>query len=111
MDGSAPSIENRELAKNIYNGEQSLIEKTKAAAWLGDEGPERARTRRAFMENFEWQNLNILAALRDLCSRLWLKAETQQVDRLLDAFSRRWCACNPNHGFKATGMTFQGATK
>ena len=104
MEECAPSIENRELARNIYNGEESLVEKTKAAAWLGDEGLERARIRRAFMENFEWQNLNVLAALRDLCSRLWLKGETQQVDRLLDAFSRRWCACNPNHGFKATGM-------
>ncbi|KAL8820145.1 MAG: hypothetical protein Q9191_007577 [Dirinaria sp. TL-2023a] len=104
VDGFEPSAEDREVARGIYNGEESLVEKAKAAAWLGDEGAERARTRRAFMENFEWQNLNILAALRDLCSRLWLKGETQQVDRLLDAFSNRWCACNPNHGFKATDV-------
>ena len=105
-DRSEPSVDDCEFARSIYNGEESLVEKAKAAAWLGDEGAERARTRRAFMEKFEWQNLNILAALRDLCSRLWLKGETQQVDRLLDAFSNRWCACNPNHGFKATGITF-----
>src|SRR5204863_3919991 len=28
-------------------------------------------------------------------------AESQQVDRILDAFAKRWCECNPNHGFKA----------
>jgi Sec7-like guanine-nucleotide exchange factor len=25
------------------------------------------------------------------------------VDRILMSLSERWCECNPNHGFKATG--------
>lgn len=99
-----PIADARELASRIYNGDESLVEKTKAAAWLGDEGTERASVRRAYMDNFEWQNMNILAALRDFCARILLKGETQQVDRLLDALSLRWCACNPSHGFKATDV-------
>jgi Sec7-like guanine-nucleotide exchange factor len=55
------------------------------------------------MAFFDWHLKNVLAALRDLCGHLILKGETQQVDRILDAFSVRWCRCNPNHGFKATG--------
>ena len=90
-------------AKKIYDGDEDFVPKTKAAAWLGEPELDRTRVRRAYMELFEWQNLNILASLRDFCSRLLLKGETQQVDRILDAFSTRWCACNPNHGFKATG--------
>ena len=33
---------------------------------------------------------------RRLCAKLYLKAETQQVDRILDEFSRRYWDCNPN---------------
>lgn len=103
VDGCEPTLMNREIADKVFNGDESVVVKSKAAAWLGDEGQERARVRRAFMDMFEWHDKNILAALRDFCSRLLLKGETQQVDRLLDAFSTRWCTCNPNHGFKAIG--------
>jgi len=104
INGCEPTADDRELASRIYHGDESLVEKAKAAAWLGDEGLERARVRRAFMDRFEWQNMNILVALRDFCARILLKGETQQVDRLLDALSSRWCACNPSHGFKATDV-------
>ena len=93
-----------ELASRVYYGDESLIEKAKAAAWLGDEGLARARVRRAFMNKFDWENMSVLAALRDLCTRVLLKGETQQIDRLLDALSSRWCTCNPDHGFKATDV-------
>ena len=103
-DLAVPTEDDRILARKIYDGDESLVTRSKAAGWLGDAGPERIRLRRAYMEFFEWQSLNILAALRDLCSKLLLKGETQQVDRILDAFSARWCACNSNHGFKATDV-------
>lgn len=98
-----PTKDDRLLAKRVHDGDESLVMKDRAAAWLGEAEPDRARVRRAYMELFDWQNLNILASLRDLCSRLVLKGEAQQVDRILDALSWRWCVCNPNHGFKATG--------
>lgn len=104
VDESELTADDLELASRIYYGDESLVENAGAAAWLGDEGLARARVRRAFMDKFEWQNMNILAALRDFCARILLKGETQQVDRLLDAFSARWCTCNPNHGFKAADV-------
>lgn len=107
-DLTAPTEDEQSQARKVYDGDQSLVVHAKAAGWLGDAGPERVRVRRAYMELFEWQNLDILAALRDLCGKLLLKGETQQVDRVLDAFSARWCACNPNHGFKATGTFTAG---
>lgn len=102
-DDVEPTEDDRLLARRIYDGDENFMVKERAAAWLGEAEPDRARLRRAYMELFDWQNLNILAALRDFCSRLVLKGETQQVDRILDAFSWRWCVCNSNHGFKATG--------
>lgn len=100
-DAVLPTADDRIHAKQIFDGDETFVTKAKAAAWLGEGGPDRARARSAYMELFDWQNLNILASLRDFCGRLLLKGETQQVDRILDAFSARWCVCNPNHGFKA----------
>jgi len=105
-EDSEPTVEERAQAKRIFDGIDDVIDTASAAAWLGDAGDERARTRKAYLELFDWQGLNILAALRNFCNRLLLKGETQQVDRILDAFSNRWCACNPTHGFKATGVCF-----
>ncbi|KAL9103257.1 MAG: hypothetical protein Q9163_001679 [Psora crenata] len=101
---SLPTSEDHRLAKLLFDGDDTVTPRSMAAAWLGEPGPERARIRKAYMELFRWQNLNILAALRDLCGQLYLKGESQQVDRILDAFSARWCFCNPSHGFKASDV-------
>lgn len=107
MDGPGDAIEggpaaaDREQARKLFDGQDQVVGNEPAAAWLGD--PDRTMIREAYMQLFNWSNLNILAALRGLCDRLVLKGETQQVDRVLDAFSNRWCDCNPSHGFKATG--------
>ena len=97
-----PSQEDRALAQKLFIGEGD-IKQSGITAWLGEEGMERGKVRRAYMELFDWKDMNILSALRDFCGHLVLKGETQQVDRVLDSLSVRWCQCNPNHGFKATG--------
>ncbi|PVH76056.1 hypothetical protein DL98DRAFT_592637 [Cadophora sp. DSE1049] len=95
-----PTEGDREKAKKIYDGNEDFIQKEKAAAWMGEDSPVRLRTLVAYMELYNFSNLNVLAALRLMCGRLVLKAESQQVDRILVNFSKRWCHCNPNHGFK-----------
>ncbi|RHZ52514.1 Sec7 domain protein [Aspergillus thermomutatus] len=97
-----PSSSDRDQAKRLFDSQDQVVGNEPAAAWLGD--PARASIREAYMEFFDWSNMNILAALRSLCTRLVLKGETQQVDRVLDAFSMRWCQCNPRHGFKAADV-------
>lgn len=115
MDGpgdtveDGPSTTDREQAQKLFDSQDEVAGSDPAAAWLGE--PDRTMVREAYMRLFNWSNLNILAALRSLCGRLVLKGETQQVDRVLDAFSNRWCDCNPSHGFKATGkFTIQLST-
>ncbi|RAL06893.1 Sec7 domain protein [Aspergillus homomorphus CBS 101889] len=100
--GDEPTDSDREQARMLFESQEQVVGNEPAAAWLGD--PDRAPIRKAYMELFDWSNLNILAALRSLCTRLVLKGETQQVDRVLDAFSTRWCACNPRHSFKAADV-------
>ncbi|KAI0838416.1 hypothetical protein F5Y06DRAFT_268040 [Hypoxylon sp. FL0890] len=95
-----PTEDDRQKAQKIFDGNEDFIQKEKAAGWMGEEGLVRQRTLRAYMELYDFTNQSILAALRQICGRLILRAETQQVDRILVAFSNRWCDCNPNHGFK-----------
>ncbi|PWN42158.1 hypothetical protein IE81DRAFT_290723 [Ceraceosorus guamensis] len=47
------------------------------------------------MTNFDFTGLRVDDAFRKLCDKLFLRAETQQVDRILFAFSERFWACNP----------------
>ncbi|TPX14740.1 uncharacterized protein E0L32_005135 [Thyridium curvatum] len=96
-----PTEDDKQKAQKIFDGNEDFIQKEKAAAWMGEEGPVRQRTLQAYMDLYDFKNSSIVNALRDVCCRLILRAETQQVDRILVAFSKRWCDCNPNHGFKS----------
>ncbi|KAK8027717.1 hypothetical protein PG991_004773 [Apiospora marii] len=95
-----PTEDDRLKAQRIFDGREDFIQKDKAASWMGEEGPVRQRTLRAYMELYDFAEKSVLTALREVCGRLILRAETQQVDRILVCFSNRWCDCNPNHGFK-----------
>ncbi|RMJ25265.1 Sec7 domain protein [Aspergillus sp. HF37] len=97
-----PTKEDREQAQKLYDSQDEVVGDEPAAAWLGD--VDRALVREAYMGLFDWSKMNVLAALRSMCIRLVLKGETQQVDRVLDAFSSRWCECNPRHGFKTADV-------
>ncbi|KAI0409279.1 hypothetical protein F4802DRAFT_243021 [Xylaria palmicola] len=99
-----PTEDERQKAQGIYDGDEDFIQKDKAAAWMGEEGLVRQRTLQAYMELYNFENQSVLAALRQICSRLVFRAETQQVDRILVAFSKRWCECNTNHGFKTSDV-------
>ena len=93
--------EYRERGRKIYEGDEEDVTQAEAASWLGEKNTLSTRTLQAFMHLFEFSGLNVLSALRVLCGKLVLKGETQQFDRIIMAFSTRWCECNPNHGFKA----------
>ncbi|GKT82472.1 sec7 domain-containing protein [Colletotrichum tofieldiae] len=99
-----PTEDDRQKAQKIYDGNEDFIQKEKAAAWMGEEGPIRQRTLQAYMDLYDFTNKSILQSLRLICERLVFRAETQQVDRILVAFSKRWCDCNTNHGFKASDV-------
>ncbi|KAK2014339.1 Sec7 domain-containing protein [Colletotrichum eremochloae] len=99
-----PTEDDRQKAQKIFDGNEDFIRKEKAAAWMGEEGPIRQRTLQAYMELYDFTNKSILQSLRLVCERLVFRAETQQVDRILVAFSKRWCDCNTNHGFKASDV-------
>lgn len=97
------SEEDRDQALKIFENRDENLDPGEVSAWLGDAGDARERVRMAYMKLFDWKSIDILSALRGLCARIALKGETQQVDRMLDAFSQRWGECNCQHGFKSSG--------
>lgn len=97
-----PTSEDKERARQIYDGDEEVLLKDEAAAWLGERKPQSARVLVAYMALFNWSGQNIVSAMRSLCGRLVLKGESQQVDRILEAFGQRWDQCNPRNGFKGT---------
>ncbi|KAH6653180.1 hypothetical protein BKA67DRAFT_310976 [Truncatella angustata] len=96
-----PTEDDLSKARRIFDGNEDFIQRERAAAWMGEEGLVRQRTLRAYIELYDFNEKSVLTGLREICDRLILRAETQQIDRILVAFSNRWCECNPNHGFKA----------
>lgn len=94
---------NKRKARQLYDNADDELDSSSAAAWLGEGGVERERVRQAYMELFDWTDHNILEALRRLCDRIALRGETQQMDRIMDAFAQRWCECNTSHTFRSSG--------
>ncbi|KAJ3996410.1 hypothetical protein F5050DRAFT_1571547 [Lentinula boryana] len=93
-----PDMETRgqELATRCWNEDEEFLGKEKIAEWLGGTGPINKAALQHYMFNFNFAGLRLDMAFRRLCGKLYLKAETQQVDRILEEFSRRYWECNPN---------------
>ncbi|EMD37830.1 CsMn39, partial [Gelatoporia subvermispora B] len=103
----------KELASRCWAEDEEFLAKDKIAEWLGGmlvfssmSGRNRCKplcrslinktALRHYMDFFDFSNLRLDNAFRRLCAKLFLKAETQQVDRILEEFSRRYWECNSN---------------
>ena len=60
-------------------------------------------TLRAYFEHFDFMGLRLDFAFRKLCEKLYLKAETQQVDRIIATFSGKYLSDNPENIFGTQG--------
>lgn len=55
----------------------------------------RSRILYLYMNNFDFTSQGLDIAFRALCTKLYLKAESQQLDRIIEAFAKRYYVCNP----------------
>lgn len=58
---------------------------------------------RHYVDHFDLADLRLDVAFRKLCAKLYLKAETQQVDRILEQFSRKYFEDNPQTVYGSSG--------
>ncbi|KAH8119341.1 hypothetical protein DFH11DRAFT_1501723 [Phellopilus nigrolimitatus] len=92
-----PDIETRgkDLATKCWTEDEDFLAKEKIAEWLGGTGLINKVALRYYIDFFDFSGLRLDVAFRRLCAKLYLKAETQQVDRILEEFSRRYWETNP----------------
>ncbi|KAI9144452.1 hypothetical protein BKA69DRAFT_1036010 [Paraphysoderma sedebokerense] len=64
------------------------------AEFLGKKDTFSTATLQHYLKYFNFEGLLLHDALRFLCSHLYLRAETQQIDRILAEFSQRYLSCN-----------------
>ncbi|KAI8339148.1 hypothetical protein BC941DRAFT_501440 [Chlamydoabsidia padenii] len=95
----APSISDLSfaniLAKDFWDGKQTVCEYEKIATWLGTSDPFRACVLQRYMDYFDFTNQPLDEAFRNLCAKLFFKAESQQMDRIIEAFAKKFWECNP----------------
>lgn len=85
----------KDLAAKCYTEDEDFLPKEKIAEWLGGHGQVNKTALHHYMNYFDFTGLRLDIAFRRLCAKLYLKAETQQVDRILEELSRRFWDCNP----------------
>ncbi|KAG1832446.1 hypothetical protein EV424DRAFT_1313024 [Suillus variegatus] len=85
----------KDLAAKCYTEDEDFLAKEKIAEWLGGNGQVNKIALHHYMNYFDFTGLRLDNAFRRLCAKLYLKAETQQVDRILEELSRRFWDCNP----------------
>lgn len=85
-----------ELATKCWNEDPGFLKRDKIAEWLGGLGLVNRAARSYYFANFDFAGLRLDMAFRRLCDKLFLRAETQQIDRILAAFSQRYFECNPD---------------
>ncbi|KAI0066118.1 hypothetical protein BV25DRAFT_1835812 [Artomyces pyxidatus] len=89
----------RDLAQRCWDEDETFLGKEKIAEWLGGIGRVNKIAVRYYLDKFDFVGLRLDLAFRRLCAKLYLKAETQQVDRILEEFARRYWDCNPGSLF------------
>ncbi|KAF8973305.1 hypothetical protein BDZ97DRAFT_1752291 [Flammula alnicola] len=96
-DDDVEDMESRgkDFASRCWNENEDFLAKEKIAEWLGGHGQVNKVALRYYIDFFDFAGLRLDLAFRRLCGKLYLKGETQQVDRILEQFSRRYWDCNP----------------
>ncbi|KAJ2741814.1 hypothetical protein GGI20_004926 [Coemansia sp. BCRC 34301] len=66
------------------------------AEWLGKREVFNGLALRYYIGNYDFCGLRIDESLRRLCSHIFLRGESQVIDRLLVALAQRFVECNPD---------------
>ncbi|KAI0695520.1 hypothetical protein BC835DRAFT_1273155, partial [Cytidiella melzeri] len=97
-------LRGKELATRCWEEDEGFMAKDKFAEWLGGQSPINKVALRHYIDFFDFSGMRLDNAFRKLCAKLYLKAETQQVDRILEQFARRYWDCNPTTLFGSANV-------
>lgn len=97
------TTKNTEPAQRIWDQDNTVYSNLdKVVEWIGNGKESSNSILQSYMSFFDFKDLKLEQAFRNLCSKLYLKGETQQIDRVLLQFSVRYFECNPKCIFGTT---------
>uniref|UniRef100_A0A183C0R6 SEC7 domain-containing protein n=1 Tax=Globodera pallida TaxID=36090 RepID=A0A183C0R6_GLOPA len=82
-----------DIAK-FFHAEERL-DKSIIGDYLGDGDEFNQLVMYSYVDTFDFSAVNIVQALRTLLSKFRLPGEAQKIDRIMEKFASRYCACNP----------------
>ncbi|KAJ3106759.1 hypothetical protein HDU97_005685 [Phlyctochytrium planicorne] len=88
------TLEPADVALRVFNLTLPGISKDKVCQIIGKGDDFHKEILNQYLELYEFYGMTLDGAFRHLCSHLHLNGETQQVDRILYQFSRRFWDCN-----------------
>lgn len=98
IKGSTPEQEYREIASKLFNEEFVSIQPEEYTQFLSASDIESSYIREYYMDLFKW-DANLLKSTRTLCSKLYLKGESQEIDRILSSFTKSYIKQHPSNVF------------
>ncbi|KAF9915607.1 hypothetical protein BX616_005751 [Lobosporangium transversale] len=82
-----------------FKEDESFLKRDEISIFLGQAKPFNRMVLTHYMNNFDFSGKRLDVAFRQLCQKLVLKGETQEVDRVLEGFAQRYVDCNPRSIF------------
>ncbi|KDN49031.1 hypothetical protein RSAG8_02384, partial [Rhizoctonia solani AG-8 WAC10335] len=83
------------FAERAWKEDPDFVEREKLLEWLGSPSEIRHQALAYYIAYFDFGGLEIDEAIRQLCNKLYIKGETQQIDRVIEAFSEHYMLQNP----------------
>ncbi|KAG9160098.1 hypothetical protein Leryth_022706 [Lithospermum erythrorhizon] len=73
----------------------SLLNKTMVGHYLGEREAMSLKVMRAYVDSFDFQDIQLDEAIRVFLQEFRLPGEAQKIDRIMEKFAERYCKCNP----------------
>ncbi|KAK6460877.1 Sec7 domain-containing protein [Scheffersomyces coipomensis] len=88
----------KSIATKLFNETFISIQPEEYTQFLSGTENDSEKIRDYYMNLFDW-DLNILTSIRTLCSKLYLKGESQELDRILTSFTKAYLIQFPKNNF------------
>lgn len=82
-----------EIAAFLKNA--SDLNKTLIGDYLGEREELSLKVMHAYVDSFDFQNMEFDEAIRTFLQGFRLPGEAQKIDRIMEKFAERYCKCNP----------------
>ncbi|KAJ1975459.1 hypothetical protein H4R35_003135 [Dimargaris xerosporica] len=85
------------VARALFQHEDPSLFPEEYVEFLGKRGDFYARVRYHYFNHLDFTGSSLEEAFRALCAQLFIRGESQVIDRILIEFARRYWQCNPQH--------------